>query len=671
MRSLRSILVVTASALAPALWPATPSAQQLSPVQWRVENPFRFFKEPADTKLHRDAYLRLRAALGREPTVREIEHDLAVKTDGRGWAERFTGDKLKDLVNYDYCWHRKDTTCTSPGYIRPASHRILVKVDGVTGECEFRLGGRRTESKAGRPCDKETPFDLPYPEGGTLSVYKDGKRIAGDDATVTVRDMLVIGLGDSFASGEGNPNKAVALHARDFLTYDTGSENWQRRGFPARIGEYASTRDKGFKSQSAQWLHRPCHRSVYSQQLRSALHLAIAGEAQHHAVTYVGLACTGAAILDGLFDRWSGSEKASEPEDVVDLGQLNGAARAVCAGTSTATGDTRYSLTSYDHDEEAGVQVSRQLERCAADKARKPDLVLLSIGGNDVGFSGLVAGATLRLDDLTAQLADWTNNNPTSSVEDAQVMLEPLKANYAALKAAIADVLHLASDAERRRVVMTAYPMMAYGSDGKVCPAGNAGMDGSELFSLNPAAAEKVEAFIADTLHPEMARAAADNGWTFVEAHRPQFKPQGFCAKGAAQGYDTAVEVRMPRRRGPRPDAGDVIASASEARARAAIGSSRAAAAVRERGFPQWNWQPGDHRAFPVFKPYWPRERWVRTPNDAFLTAHMHEDGATSFETLARFMGYSGAFHPTAGGHAAIADAVVAKVRETGVLEGR
>jgi hypothetical protein len=73
------------------------------------------------------------------------------------------------------------------------------------------------------------------------------------------------------------------------------------------------------------------------------------------------------------------------------------------------------------------------------------------------------------------------------------------------------------------------------------------------------------------------------------------------------------------------------------------------------------------------YQPYASRQRWFRTPNDAFMTANFHVAAGLltkvlKVEPFAPFQlvlasTYSGAFHPTAEGQAAIADAVVDKAR--------
>ena len=63
--------------------------------------------------------------------------------------------------------------------------------------------------------------------------------------------------------------------------------------------------------------------------------------------------------------------------------------------------------------------------------------------------------------------------------------------------------------------------------------------------------------------------------------------------------------------------------------------------------------------------PYAHRWRLFRTPNDAFLTANTHRDGTPVFDILQpAYAGlYSGAIHPTAEGHAIVADSVIVQVR--------
>ncbi len=105
-----------------------------------------------------------------------------------------------------------------------------------------------------------------------------------------------------------------------------------------------------------------CHRSLYSYQVRTALALAI--EQPHIAVTLVPLACTGATIGAGMF----AGQRADDCPWVVGI--------ETCSGTAPA-------------------QFAELRDVMAAVHRQKPnrnlDMVLLTVGANDVNFAGLVA----------------------------------------------------------------------------------------------------------------------------------------------------------------------------------------------------------------------------------------------------------------------------------------
>ena len=143
-----------------------------------------------------------------------------------------------------------------------------------------------------------------------------------------------------------------------------------------------------WQRQSALWFNSACHRSLYSYQTRTALALAV--QYPHIAVTYLPLACTGATIADGLF----GSQRAREC--------LPTKSGANCSGTVSA-------------------QLAELREAVTAAKRRQPDrkldLVLLSIGANDINFSGLVADVIV---DTPTERALFRRSGVIGSVEDSR-----------------------------------------------------------------------------------------------------------------------------------------------------------------------------------------------------------------------------------------------------------
>jgi lysophospholipase L1-like esterase len=83
--------------------------------------------------------------------------------------------------------------------------------------------------------------------------------------SLTIRDTLVVGLGDSTASGEGNPDSGVAL---------------------------------------VRWQDARCHRSAKGFEALAAARLEAASPKA--SVTFVGLACSGASIPTGLLGPYAG-----------------------------------------------------------------------------------------------------------------------------------------------------------------------------------------------------------------------------------------------------------------------------------------------------------------------------------------------------------------------------
>jgi hypothetical protein len=78
-------------------------------------------------------------------------------------------------------------------------------------------------------------------------------------------------------------------------------------------------------------------------------------------------------------------------------------------------------------------------------------------------------------------------------------------------------------------------------------------------------------------------------------------------------------------------------------------------------------------RAASEYRPYSPRARWVRTANDSYFTAMTYPQGLSRILSPASIHDaiwgvlsavYGGAIHPTAEGHAAMADAAVPAMRE-------
>jgi len=593
-------------------------------IAWRVDNAFRFFSDAADTEVHRATYLALPPADQLQRPILAAEQALSMRHEN-GWAE---------TMFRDTCWNaRTNRFACKDGedYINPKSHRVTFDVGGIDEAAGLTCtwltaphGGAVRGDAVVQACSEEAHFDIPYPDGATVSVEIGGREVASTE--VHVRDLLVVGMGDSFASGEGNPDVPVRFSRDRTADYGRGSGGVDLSGYPARIGPWKQIGDRPFIEENARWTDQGCHRSLYSHQLRAALQLSI--EDDHRAVTYVGVACSGSEVTYGLFLRYAGNEWVPNPSD---MSQISAVASAQCDQHDAPMQDLpeAYHMDGTIPELKGGLV----LRKCDPINARKIDLMFVSVGGNDVGFSRLLANSILSDDSTLRKLGGWFGQ--VHGLDDASLGLDALILRYKSLNRAIHYLLHIPWE-QSDRVLLTAYPGLALQGDGtSTCPDGVAGMDVLPDFKLSETKV-RIGTWIADKLNTAMKAAADQYQWTFVDAHRREFIGRGICAGTTYDGADITDDLRLPRK--------------------------------TAAGWRPYN--PADYRA------YASRQRWFRTPNDAFMTGNFHvatsllqkvlKLDAFAWFQLVLASTYSGAFHPTAEGQAAIADAVAFKAR--GVL---
>jgi hypothetical protein len=136
---------------------------------------------------------------------------------------------------------------------------------------------------------------------------------------------------------------------------------------------------------------------------------------------------------------------------------------------------------------------------------------------------------------------------------------------------------------------------------------------------------------------------------TFVDAHQPAFAQHGVCARADS---DPAFDRECFSGNG------DTFETSL----------AKAASDPMVCGYPASQ-----------FRPYASRARWIRTANDSYFTAMTYPEGLPSLlqpsdlhdATWGIFSAvYGGAIHPTAEGHAAMADAALPAVRDVLGLPG-
>lgn len=297
-------------------------------IEWEVKNRFRLFRDETDFQRH--------VAAANIDGVLASERRLASETDGRGWArdlvERLCVNRAGKLL--EFC----DRDGVRENYLAPRDHHVGITLAGALPANEGCIwtfdDGDGSPRQINATCAEEVKAHLLYGRPTTVSVdiiLTDGTalRLVND---IQVRDALIAGMGDSIAAGEGNPDRPVRLSDEGFCfkRFD-GLEYYRpgRAGFSGNkscntmAGEDAGASD--WARQSARWLSGPCHRSLYSYQLRTALALAI--ENPHLAVTFVPLGCSGATINAGFLN----SQRARECPSPGTGAACSGTARAQIA----------------------------------------------------------------------------------------------------------------------------------------------------------------------------------------------------------------------------------------------------------------------------------------------------------------------------------------------------
>jgi hypothetical protein len=173
---------------------------------------------------------------------------------------------MKDADDFiDYHWNR-ETNTYAQSYVNPTSWKVDFDACASSGGASainfytLEVGGQSFAE--GSVCR----FSHQFPALGTfpvkLTVTTQTGQSASLDTNVVVKDLLIVSIGDSYASGEGNP---------DFVRH-------------------------GLKS--AKWEDGRCHRSATAGPAQAALKIEQADP--HTSVTFISYACSGAQIRFGV-----------------------------------------------------------------------------------------------------------------------------------------------------------------------------------------------------------------------------------------------------------------------------------------------------------------------------------------------------------------------------------
>lgn len=671
------------------------TAGAASSIDWRVKQPFRYFTDTIDFDMHRRAFADAIRANGGSVSAKPVS-DVEARLNSLNWLGSWYrahsskypastsaggGTAMRGWAHHverrrATCWDAADqwhSSCRSDAiwpyartdYVLPKAHTVIVKLkEPPVGRCRwiaerpvFVEANADLTPERTRPCGEEVeariPFDPAVTTGTGLRVeLPSGEPVA---TTILVRDRLIVGLGDSYSSGEGNPDTPVEVtraipkfYKENYnFTYDGAEKALQRTpssSFPIRKN-----------GRPAFWTDRKCHRSSYSYHLRTALQVALA-DPKHGAVTFLGFACSGAEIVEGFLRDYIGVEVVGGDTFSAggrvrkDMPQVDRLMTELCRDNLTAAPRRRRIAINPPLVVDGPDIASLSMLDCPAGKFLRPiDMMLISIGGNDVGFTPLVKTVLTAKPPQYASGVDtpWFLNAAINAlkgfmgsltVPQAEERAKQLPARFEALREALRTLPIKTGDDGRPNIFLTAFPLIENNESGKLCGTDDPresmeGVNVAGVLSIHRPTLAAVSNFAANDLHVRLSAAAIAGRWHFVAAHRNPFAKRGVCAQRAGSENTPAESLMLP----------------------------------------YWKGNTGpwlDYDPVSATRAYAPRLRLFRTLNDACMFVQFKRSGSPNYyggtwgigDLIESCMG--GPFHPTAEGHAVIADAVYAEAKK-------
>lgn len=381
---------------------AMPVAAEAGDITWSVANGFQQFRNDDDFQKIKQAWTKGMTA----------EDFLASQKSA----------SLRELLPIDRTWWDRSTGLYNNKGLFDPTHNILLSYKGAPAgaSCQWSINGASVG--AATPCDQPaTALNVEERKPFTLAVSVDGGPAQEHPEKQEISTRLIVAFGDSFASGEGNPDHAAITNTIP----EKGSKRENKTKVDKLYWAFAPNMSNQRFTQSAEWWDTTCHRSFLSWQSLYALRQAIDNE--HRVVRYASFSCSGAEIYNGFFraqidppvnlgngrvvrgrerdggniliskDKLKGkgeSETNVGPDNrakvTLNKSQLNAAIALLCEG------QVRPGLSKSFRSQHAGLKTGFpyygefQYDQCNG-KARKPDELLSTFGGNDFGFSGVVA----------------------------------------------------------------------------------------------------------------------------------------------------------------------------------------------------------------------------------------------------------------------------------------
>jgi hypothetical protein len=303
-----------------------------------------------------------------------------------------------------------DISTTPAGGWAPSSFTVRLNACASTGGAAgissytWVLEGGPTHTTAACTVDVQVPGEKVYPTRLTLNLANGSTVSTTKD--VIVQDRLVVVMGDSYASGEGNPDRRAVHGTSDVV-----------------------------------WADQRCHRSGHAASARAAL--ALERDDPKSSVTFLTLACSGGTLKEGVLGPY--------------------------AGVSWYNGGV-------DSPDKLPPQIDQVAHLLGG---RRIDDLVISIGGNDIGFAPVVTHCLVHGD---CETHEDKKAEVSAKIEHLRTSADLVNPGYPTLRNAIQLKLNA------RTTYITQYPDFTTDANGNRC-----GIIGEDMHPLNGIDAQEAE----------------------------------------------------------------------------------------------------------------------------------------------------------------------------------
>lgn len=399
-----------------------------------------------------------------------------------------------DQVNHGY----------NPNYVNPLTRRIELEsstLPGTARSWEWRVVRRSDGRVFSKTHQLVFPVPAPKPSIGfnlpsegrydcqLIVTLANGQQEKSPIRSIDLRDFLIAVIGDSAAAGQGNPD--TAGKPKEFGNNISGWDlfnplewvesardaigNWLKKTFTTLSRALGA---KLAMDPAPGWLEKNVYRS-----LRSGVALAARAQEnlrQGDVVTFLHFARSGSDIVAGLLGPRTKDGKKIDGW-IGNIGQIE--------------------------------ELKRTVGR------RQIDALIISIGVNDVGFTG-------SLENLVKDDFGWGNDTT-----NRKAVLDKINRDIAGLDARFRMLADALSGLNVRQVYLTEYPTAIFDKvvNGQVVTAG-----GCEIFSANfdldisPRDAQDLKD-AAGKLNGKLRDVAGQHKWVYVSGIAAGFAGHGYC----------------------------------------------------------------------------------------------------------------------------------------------